>query len=73
MMNTIAPLRAAGNPARGRGGTAPARATPALIAPCTLFTLVFATSRLSHLSHRLESVIGSGPTVLVHQGHEPAG
>ncbi|HEY8483083.1 MAG TPA: YetF domain-containing protein [Longimicrobiales bacterium] len=42
--------------------------TNALIALCTLFSLVFATSLVSHLSRRQETVIGGAPTVLVHQG-----
>jgi uncharacterized membrane protein YcaP (DUF421 family) len=42
--------------------------TNALVALCTLFTLVFATSLLSHLSKRMENVLGGEPTVLVYQG-----
>ena len=42
--------------------------TNALVALCTLFTLVFATSLLSHLSKRMESVLGGEPTVLVYRG-----
>ncbi len=42
--------------------------TNALIALCTLFSLVYATSLVSHLSRRMENVLGGEPTVLVHHG-----
>mgnify|MGYP001234812473 FL=1 len=42
--------------------------TNAVIALCTLFTLVFMTSVLTHLSRRSQEIIEGTPTVLVHDG-----
>lgn len=42
--------------------------TNAVIAVCTLLSLVFLTSALAFMSHRAEKVIESESTVLVHHG-----
>src|SRR5690606_6958714 len=42
--------------------------TNAIIALCTLFTLVFLTSVITHLSRRSHAIIEGTPAVLVHDG-----